>query len=70
MVFDLCKGYCSGAPGFFSASFIAPLLAPQPERLFFTANPGVEGRELWTVDRYISFVSFVSFVGTRPHRRH
>lgn len=50
MVFDLCKGYCSGAPGFFSASFIAPLLAPQPERLFFTANPGVEGRELWTVD--------------------
>jgi len=49
-IYDLCKGYCSGSPGFFSNSFIAPLLINQPERLFFTANPDVEGRELWIVE--------------------
>jgi ELWxxDGT repeat protein len=49
MLFDLCSGYCSGSPGFFSVSFIAPLAATQPERLFFTANPGKGGRELWIV---------------------
>jgi ELWxxDGT repeat protein len=49
MIHDLCKGNCNGSPGFFSGSFIAPLLVPQPERLFFTANPSVEGREMWVV---------------------
>ena len=50
MIHDLCKGYCNGSPGFFSTSFTAPLLVTQPERLFFTANPSVEGRELWIVE--------------------
>lgn len=49
LLFDLCSGYCSGSPGFFSISFVAPLAATQPERLIFTANPGKGGRELWIV---------------------
>jgi len=48
-LFDLCSGACAGSPAFF-AILDPPLLASSPPLLFFTANPGIKGRQLWRTD--------------------
>ena len=45
---DLCTGTCSGAPNFYTK--FTPPIVNGIEELYFTANMGVDGAELWITD--------------------
>jgi len=45
---DLCTGTCSGSPNFFT-KFTPPIVGGV-EELYFTANMGVDGAQLWITD--------------------
>ena len=44
---DLCTGTCSGSPNFFTG---LPPIVNGIQELYFTANMGIDGAQLWITD--------------------